>query len=85
MSGFSNFLIDAIEDGRKNARNAIYFEGFDEAANVCMETIDIKIEKLFIKIKDGKSLSAQEQFLLAQLNELKKEIDGNLIKYLENR
>ena len=84
MGVLSNTLFDAIEQGRRNVRNAVYFEGFDDAAVVCMEIISKKIEGLFNKINEGNSLSGQEQFLLAQLNVLKKEIDDDLIRFAKN-
>ena len=85
MGALSEILIDAIEKGRRDRRNAVYFEGFDEAANVCFETINAKIEGLLNKINEGNSLSVQEQFLLAQLNVLKKEMDDDLILFVKNK
>lgn len=84
MGTFSDTLIDAIEQGKRNARKKVYFEGFDDAANICIEIVNSKIEMLFSKINSGKSPTTQEQFLVAQLNELKKEIDGELIKFVDS-
>lgn len=55
-----------------------FVEGYNEAAAVCMEVVERKIEKLHAQIIDECVLSTNEQFLLAQLYILKKEMDGGL-------
>ena len=55
-----------------------FYNGYDTAAGICLEVITKRIDELYKKINEGKLLSDQEQFLMAQLNGLKREIEDRL-------
>ncbi len=76
-----NLIGDTLEKIRENANSRLddeFFDGYDTAASICIEAITKRIDELHKQINDGKFLSNQEQFLLAQLNELKREIEDRL-------
>lgn len=77
--------VDMLGQGLKGGLSSLYVDGYDEAANVCFSVIDKSIEELLDRINNGETLSVQEQYLLAQLNSLKKGLDDELIQYIKNK
>lgn len=75
-----NFL-GGIREAADNRLDNEFFYGYDAAANICTESITKRIDELHKQINDGTFLNNQEQFLLAQLNELKREIEDRLRKF----
>lgn len=77
-----DLIIDAIKEGKKeaidNVKRELSFEGYDRAADICTTALTEKVDAMYKKINAGEFLSNQEQFLLAQLNELKREIENRL-------
>jgi len=55
--------------------------GFNEAANLCVDLLNQKINGLMNKITSDGSLSTPEQHLLAGLNSLKSEMEQGLYDY----
>ena len=50
--------------------NDAFFDGYNTAANICVDVITKNIDELFSQINSGSFLSDQEQFLLSKLNDL---------------
>lgn len=76
-----NLIGDTLEKIRENANSRLddgFSNGYDKPANICIEAINKRIDGLHKQINDDKFLSNQEQSLLAQLNELKREIEDRL-------
>ena len=64
-----NLIGDTLEKIRENANSRLddeFSNGYDKAANICIEAINKRIDELHKQINAGKFLSNQEQFLLAQ-------------------
>ena len=57
---------EAFNEAVKNRLDDEFYRGYDRATNVCTKHISHKIKTLRSKIKDGKSLSKEEQFLMVQ-------------------
>ena len=59
--------------------NDAFFDGYNTAANICVDVITKNIDELFSQINSGSFLSDQEQFLLSKLNDLKSETEEKLM------
>jgi len=66
-------------DGLQKRRDDEYFEGQDRATSTCINIIKMRINKLHKAINEGKYLTNEEQFLMAQLNEIIMEIEDSLL------
>ena len=53
-------------------------EGFEAAADICLNVLSRSIDGLLSRIKSGTYLTDQEQFLLSTLNDLKSETENEL-------
>ncbi|TWD25434.1 hypothetical protein FB570_103218 [Streptomyces sp. T12] len=61
-----------------------YADGFNSAANICVNVLSDAIDGLLAKIKSGDYLSDQEQALLSRLTELKAEMEEALRNFWES-
>ena len=78
MKNLIGDILDKTRENRNRRLDDKFFNGYDTAASICIEAVNEKIDELHKQINDGKFLSNQEQFLLAHLNELKREIEDIL-------
>ncbi|MFF5447573.1 hypothetical protein [Streptomyces sp. NPDC012888] len=62
---------------------AVFSEGFDEAANICVSIVAERIAELMTKIQSGSYLSTEEQFLLSRLTGLKEEMEKALHSFFD--
>ncbi|MEU8844017.1 hypothetical protein AB0D97_33720 [Streptomyces roseus] len=62
-------------------RTAVFTEGFNEAANICVNALTDTIAELMAKIQSGSYLSTEEQFLLSRLTKLKIELEEKLYSF----
>ena len=69
---------DIIGDVGKRFLDDEFYRGYDKATNICISRISFKVEDLREKIKGGKSLSKEEQFLMIQLEDLQRELEDSL-------
>lgn len=88
MSITGDFGTEVLQVVRECGNNQLlnsFFEGYDEAAAICMHVVEMRAEELHARIIDGCVLSEKEQFLLAQLSVLKKEMDDALKSSIEQK
>ncbi|WP_433474748.1 hypothetical protein ACQPZP_39585 [Spirillospora sp. CA-142024] len=78
MAHVSDFLLDVARKVANDRTGEIFTEGFEEAANICMDVLSKNIDALLDQIKLGGNLSKQEQFLLSNLIEIKSETEKRL-------
>jgi hypothetical protein len=77
-------VIDTLKKVRESAdshMNDAFFDGYNTAANICVDVITKNIHELFSQINSGSFLSDQEQFLLLKLNDLKSETEEKLVDF----
>ena len=89
MSDFWNSVInDSITKvrGSVNEReNEIFIDGYNQAANICVDIITKNIDELFNQINSNSFLSKQEQFTLLKLKELKSETEKELQDFWDGK
>ncbi|MFF6777260.1 hypothetical protein ACFY8W_27415 [Streptomyces sp. NPDC012637] len=78
LRGVGGLLLEA----RARARDKVYAEGFDAAANICVSILSDAIDGLMAKAKSG-DLSKQEQVVLSRLTELRAETEEVLRGFWE--
>lgn len=78
MRDIGNGSFKRVRESVNDHQVDAFFEGYDEAATVCMHAVEARVEELHSRINDGYVLTEKEQFLLAQLSVLKKEMDDAL-------
>jgi len=77
-------VIDTLKKVRESAdshMNDAFFDGYNTAANICVDVITKNIDELFSQINSGSFLSDQEQFLLSKRNDLKSETEEKLVDF----
>ena len=77
-------VIDTLKKVSESAdshMNDAFFDGYNTAANICVDVITKNIDELFSQINSGSFLSDQEQFLLSKLNDLKSETEEKLVDF----
>lgn len=77
-------VTDRIREDATDRLDARFEEGFNEAANICVNLLSKKIDGLLSQVKQGSYLSENEQFLLAQLNNLRSEAEAGLRGFWSN-
>lgn len=81
MASQGNFLSDILQRVRADAHARVdegFVQGFNEAANVCVNAVSARFDAVMKRIAPGSSLSEAEQLLLAELNTLKAEMEADL-------
>lgn len=85
MTTFWKALGDAAVDGARAARDdavgRLYGNGFNDAANVCVELLTERSDHLMGRIRAGALLTDAEQHVLAELSELKAEMERRLFAF----
>ncbi|BAK36761.1 hypothetical protein MLP_37470 [Microlunatus phosphovorus NM-1] len=81
MGSWGDAMIDAIETGRRNGQLGLIVEGYDAAASISLEAITEVLDRIEAKIEAGKSLSADEKVLRAELYPIKSKIERKLAEY----
>ena len=77
--------VDGVHDGLKHYLDEAFYKGYDRATDFCIGYISQRIDTLRGRIKDGKFLSKEEQYLMVYLEELQNEIENELPQFRENR
>lgn len=84
MGEIVNYLWGAAKDAARRAGrdvgDKVFADGYNEAANICVDVLSRKIDGLLSQIKAGRDLSSKEQFLLSALTELKSETQAELYR-----
>ena len=70
--------ISSFRESGKRFVDDHFFDGYETAASICIEAITKRIAELNEQIIEGKFLSNQDQYLMAKLDELKREIEDRL-------
>lgn len=78
MSRAGEWFWGVLRQANRDRTDDAYATGYGEAADVCMRILTEKTDALNGQVLTGRSLSAQEQFLLASLEKLKSELDAAL-------
>lgn len=73
----SRIFFEAREFGRR-ASDHFTDKGFDEAADICIGVLSKNIDELHNKSKSSSGLTKQEGFLLANLRDIKSEMEKSL-------
>ena len=81
MGSWGDAMIDAIETGRRNRHLDVVFEGYDADGRISLEAIADVLDRIEAKIEAGKSLSADEKVLRAELYPIKSKIERKLTEY----
>ena len=63
-----NDTLKKVRESADSHMNDAFFDGYNTAANICVDVITKNIHELFSQINSGSFLSDQEQFLLSKLN-----------------
>ncbi len=78
FSGFGGELLGGVQ-GMANGRiDRAFGQGFDEAANLCVNLVAKTIADLVDKINEGELLTPDEQLLVGKLTVLKAEMERQL-------
>lgn len=75
-----NDTLKKVRESADSHMNDTFFDGYNTAANICVDVITKNIDELFSQINSGSFLSDQEQFLLSKLNDLKSETEEKLYR-----
>jgi hypothetical protein len=78
------FVGDALRQARDRAMTDVFGDGFNQAADIALRTVETKIDALMDRIEQGQALTPEEQALLAGLNRLKAELDGEFRRFWED-
>ena len=76
-----NDTLKKVRESADSHMNDAFFDGYNTAANICVDVITKNIHELFSQINSGSFLSDQEQFLLSKLNDLKSETEEKLVDF----
>lgn len=76
-----NDTLKKVRESADSHMNDAFFDGYNTAANICVDVITKNIDELFSQINSGSFLSDQEQFLLLKLNDLKSETEEKLVDF----
>lgn len=76
--GFMDGVARSLRQARQEGADRLYFEGYNDAAGVCFEVLQCKINELLGRITADQQLTGSEQYALAALEELKSEMDTAL-------
>ena len=85
LGGVGRFALDGVRRVANEHSDASFTDGFNEAANICVEMLTKNIDELLNKIKFGNFLTEQEQFLLSRLTEMKSATEQSLFDYWEGQ
>lgn len=77
MTFFKDVRDDVVD--RHDAQ--VFGEGFDVAANLCVDLLSSRITDLIAQARSGSSLSPEQVLLLAELTDLKEETERQLRNY----
>lgn len=83
MEIFREFFLDPARKALTNINDDGYFDGYNEAANICLNQVGNEIEKLHSKISEGQFLNENEQSVLANLTRIRELMINALDKHLE--
>lgn len=67
--------------GGRDVGDKVFADGYNEAANICVDVLSRRIDGLMGQIKAGRDLSSKEQLLLSALTELKSETQAELYRF----
>ena len=88
MGEIVNYLWGAAKDAARSAGrdvgDRVFADGYNDAANICVDVLSKKIDGLMSQIKAGRDLSSKEQFLLSALTELKSETQAELHRFWDD-
>lgn len=78
FDGFGGELLGVVRGVASDEVDRAYSDGFNDAANLCVNLVADKAAALMDKITSGSLLSSDEQVLLASLTGLKAEMESGL-------
>lgn len=81
LKTIANETLNDIRESGNTRLDEAFNDGYNEAANICVEIINQKIDALFNNITSNSYLTNQEQFMLSNLKELKSETEEQLRKF----
>lgn len=84
FDGFGGELLGAARGTVADEVDRAYSDGFNDAANLCVNLVAAKAAALMARITSGSLLSSDEQVLLASLTGLKEEMERELHAHSED-
>lgn len=81
MSRIATFFKDIRDDVVDRHDAEVFGEGFDVAANLCVDLLSSRIADLRTQARSGSPLSPEQALLLAELTDLKDETERQLRNY----
>lgn len=67
---------DAARQGRDTAATNLVLDGFEQAADIALGAIDLRIEGLIARVEQGEELPPGDRGLLAGLRRLRTDLEG---------
>jgi hypothetical protein len=83
VASWGEFMIGAMDDGRRKRHLDVALEGFDAAAGICLDAMSNVLDRIEEKVDAGKPLSSEEKVMRTELLVLKSKIERKLSEYLQ--
>jgi hypothetical protein len=80
IGGVKKIGSEVLSEVKKSYLDKEFYRGYDTATRICVRHISHKVAILRKKIKESKSLSKDEQFLMIHLEDLLKELEERFSK-----
>lgn len=81
MASWGDELVRGMREGRRNRHLEVVMEGYDAAAEICIEALSTPLDRIERKVDASKPLSADEKVLRTELYAIKSLIERNLKDY----